>query len=473
MVSKLIKTTSYEAENEFEVSLRASFELLEPQLRPPFSLTIPTPTEYLTLNRAVLYGVLSEPHWAHVHIKHLHAKVTDGYSFFTHLLTKVATDLYGKLVSSAKVQLVWVSNEMVSVAAIGVDGLLVALMRQIVGGDISEENMWLCSELAGLFLAKWDCLLDEEPLVLTSALYAFLRLLASHCKLSNNPKLEALKRMEIDFCIRMLRDQFQLCLKIGRDLVRLLQDLVYVPEFHAIWKGLLQNPSEFKVNEFSDISQIYFARTSSRYFLLGITPEMETQLRFLLTRVKLGSQKRYQTWFEKKFLSSPENETLVIDIVRFICCSHHPSNEIIHSTVIPRWAVIGWLLKSCRKNYVEANVKLALFYDWLFFDERTENIMNIEPAILLMVNSIPRYIDITNTLLEFLFLLMDHYSSERSDIIKSRISLAFFTLAKKGVIKSLDDFVQCNLISPFLKQRLVDLLIVKDKEADSIATSYQ
>lgn len=441
MSSKLIQTTIHEAENETEVSLRASFELLEPQLRPPFSLTIPTPTEYLILNRAILYGVLCEPHCANVHMKHLHAKVTDGYSFFTLILTKVATDLYPKLVTSAKVQLIWVSSQMVSVSAIGVDGLFVALLRQIVGNDVSERNMWLCTELIGLFVSKWDTLLEEEPLVLTSALYVFLRLLASHCKLSNNPKLDALITFETGFCLRMLREQFQLCYKIGRDLVRLLQELVYVPEFNAIWKDLLLNPSEFKAEKFSDISQIYFSRTSNRYFLLRIAPEMESQLRFLLTHVKFGSQKRYQAWFTKKFLSYPESENLVIDIIRFMCCSHHPPNEIILSDILPRWAVIGWLLTSCRKPYVEANAKLALFFDWLFFDEKTDNIMNIEPAILLMANSIPRYIDITNSLLEFLFLLMDHYDSNRSDMIQSKVSSAFFMLAKKGVINSLDDFL--------------------------------
>ncbi|KAL1803123.1 hypothetical protein ACET3Z_031770 [Daucus carota] len=115
---------------------------------------------------------------------------------------------------------------------------------------------------------------------------------------------------------------------IGRDLVRLLQELVHVPEFRAIWKDLMLSPTEFKVPEFRDISQLYRVRTSSRYFLLRITPVMESQLRFLLSDVKFGNHRR--------------------------------------------------------KNYVEASVKLALFYDWLFFDEKVDNVMNIEPAFLLM-----------------------------------------------------------------------------------------
>ncbi|KAL1803125.1 hypothetical protein ACET3Z_031774 [Daucus carota] len=190
--------------------------------------------------------------------------------------------------------------------------------------------------------------------------------------------------MEIEFCVRLLRERFRLCMMIGRDLVRLLQELVHVPEFRAIWKDLMLSPTEFKVPEFRDISQLYRVRTSSRYFLLRITPVMESQLRFLLSDVKFGNHRRYPVWFAKKFLCTAEKETLLIDIVRFICCSHHPPNEIILSDIIPRWAAIGWLLKCCRKNYVEASVKLALFYDWLFFDEKVDNVMNIEPAFLLM-----------------------------------------------------------------------------------------
>ncbi|KAL6966564.1 hypothetical protein U1Q18_032343 [Sarracenia purpurea var. burkii] len=454
MATKLIQTASHDAENPIEVSLREAFELFYPQLRPPFPLTIPTPLEYLNLNQAILFGILCEPHLARVHIKHLHGKIIDGYCFFTNTLTKVVNDLYPKLGDSAKGQLIWVISEMVSVSAVGIDGLLVALLRQIVVGDLTEGNLWLCSELVKLFLVKWDYLLEEEPFVLTSALYTFLRLLADHCRVSNNSKLELLKQMEIDFCLRMLREQFHLCFKIGRDLVRLLQDLVHVPEFRPIWRDLLLNPSEFKTNEFRDISQLYLSRTSSRYFLLRITPEMETQLRFLLTHVKLGSQKRYQAWFARKFLSSPERETLVIDMVRFICCSHHPPNDIIQSAIIPRWAVIGWLLKSCKKNYVESNAKLALFYDWLFFDERLDSVMNIEPAMLLIVNSLPKYIDMTRTLLEFLFLLMENYHVEKNDIINRGVLSAFNTLVRKGVVHSIDILINCDALSPFLKQRL-------------------
>ncbi|XP_022730960.1 integrator complex subunit 3 homolog [Durio zibethinus] len=467
MASKLIRIASYEAENQLELSLRQAFDLLESNLRPPFPLTIPNPQEYTLLNQAILYGVLIEPHFAKIHIKHLHAIVIDGYKLFSNLLVGIVNELYGKLVDSVKDQLIWVTKEMIDVSAVGIDSLLVCLLRQIVGGDFSDGNLWLCFELVSLCLSKWDCLLQEEPIVLTSALYTFLRLLADHCRVLSNPKLEMLRQLEIEFCVKMLREQFCLCLKIGRDLVRLLQDLVHIPEFKSIWKDLVLNPTEFRTSEYSDISQLYCIRTSSRYFLLRITPEMETQLRFLLSHVMLGSQKRYQTWFAKKFLLGPERESLVVDIVRFICCAHHPPNEIIQSNVIPRWAVIGWLLKCCRKNYIEANGKLALFYDWLFFNEKMDNVMNIEPAVLLMVCSLPKYIDFTHSLLEFLLLLVDNYDLDHKNIIVRGVSSAFNTLVLKGVVHSLDVLIHCDALSSSIRESLQNLLLSSQAKVPS------
>ncbi|XP_039004732.1 integrator complex subunit 3 homolog [Hibiscus syriacus] len=459
MASKMIRIAPFEAQNQLQLSLRQAFDLLQSKLRPPFSLAIPNPQEYTQLNQAILYGVLIEPHFSKIHIKHLHAIVIDGYSVFLSLLVGIVNELYGKLFDSVKEQLIWVTKVMIDVSAVGIDSLLVCLLRQIVGGDFSDGNLWLCFELVSLCSSKWDCLLQEKPVVLTSALYTFLRILADHCRVMSNPKLEMLRQLETEFCVKMLRDQFHLCLKIGRDLVRLLQDLFHVPEFKSIWKDLVLNPSEFRTPEYLDISQLYCTRTSSRYFLLRITPEMETQLRFLLTHVMLGSQKRYQIWFEKKFLLGPEKESLIVDIVRFICCVHHPSNEILQSNVIPRWAVIGWLLTCCKKKYIEANGRLALFFDWLFFNEKVDNIMNIEPAILLMVCSLPKYVNFTLSLLEFLLLLVDNYDLDRKHIIIGGVSLAFNTLVQKGVVHSLDVLTHCDALSPPLKERLQNLLL--------------
>ena len=81
--------------------------------------------------------------------------------------------------------------------------------------------------------------------------------------------------------------------------------------------------------------------------------------------------------FFSQYLNTPESQTLRCDLIRFIIGCIHPSNEVLCSDIIPRWAVIGWLLTSCTSPVVTANAKLALFYDWLFYNTETDSIMNI------------------------------------------------------------------------------------------------
>ena len=53
------------------------------------------------------------------------------------------------------------------------------------------------------------------------------------------------------------------------------------------------------------------------------------------------------TFFLFQYLATPESQSLRCDLIRYICCVFHPSNELLCSDIIPRWAVIGWLLQTC------------------------------------------------------------------------------------------------------------------------------
>ncbi|KAK7404288.1 hypothetical protein VNO78_05061 [Psophocarpus tetragonolobus] len=459
MALRLTVAAALEAESAIEASLREAFESLQPSLRPPFSLAIPSPDQYALLNRAILHAVLTEPHFAVTHFKHLHALVTDGYASFVHLILNLVLLLFPKLLPSVKTQLLWATHQTVRLSAIGYDAVLFSLFRHISAADYTEPNLSLCFQLVTLFFEQFHRLLEDAPHLFSFALYTFLRVLADHSRVTLQ-QLEPLKRLEIHLCVKILREHFHLCFKIGRDIIRLLQDLIHVPEFKAILQDIVYNPSAFNVVgfKFNDVSQIFSTRTSSRYSLLRISPEMETQLRFLLTNIKLGHQKRHQLWFANKFLNEPDKEFLIVDIVRFICCAHHPPNEIIQSDIVPRWALIGWLLTCCRRNHAMANVKLALFYDWLFFDERVDNLMNIEPALLLMVHSVPKYVEITHALLEFLLHLVDNYDVERKTIIVKGVSSAFQLLVRKGVVPSLDILTSCSALNPGLREGLKRLV---------------
>eukprot|EP01018_Ginkgo_biloba_P035542 Gb_23780 [translate_table: standard] len=453
MASKLMHRSPYKVEDQLETLLSEAFTALQSQLKPPYELTLQSPQEYSRLIQALLYGILTQPQAGQTYVTHLKAIVTDGYAALVNLLIRLVNESYMKLLEQTRTQIIWIFRQLVELFAVDADVLCLSLLRRIVGGDLTQGGVWLALELVHVLQSNWGWV-TANPGLLTGALFTYLRLLPDHYR-SKSPLLNALKKNETEFCIRVLRERFQECLTIGRDLVRLLQNVVCIPDFELIWKDLLSNPGAFRVPGFTDISQLYFTRTPVRYLISRITPEMESQIRFLLTYVKWGNQRRYQAWFANKFFCSPESETLICDLIRFICCVHHPSNDILQSDVISRWAIVGWLLKCCRSNHVEANAKLALFYDWLFFRIKIDNIMNIEPAILLMVHSIPKYIEITQSLLDFLFLLMDHYDTDRKELLQRGICASFEILIAKGVVRSLEALSSCNLIAPSLREKLM------------------
>ncbi|KAL8249131.1 hypothetical protein R6Q59_005999 [Mikania micrantha] len=95
--------------------------------------------------------------------------------------------------------------------------------------------------MVNIVSGKWECLLEEHSMNLSSAMYVFLGVLCDHCRVTLISKLNTLKHKEIE----VFRDQFHLCLRISRDVIRLLQDLVHVPEFQDTWKDLFLLPTSF------------------------------------------------------------------------------------------------------------------------------------------------------------------------------------------------------------------------------------
>ncbi|KAK3255931.1 hypothetical protein CYMTET_34911, partial [Cymbomonas tetramitiformis] len=173
--------------------------------------------------------------------------------------------------------------------------------------------------------------------------------------------------------------------------------------------------------------------------------------------VRMGHQNRYQKWYHQRHLQGGEKEaeSLVPDLIRYICCCFHPSNEILQSDILPRWAVIGWLLMCCKtRPGAEASAKLALFFDWLFFNPKTDSIMNVEPALLLMVHSIPKYVEMTQSLLEFLFNIVDNWDPSRKAVLQRGVAATMDVLVGKGVVRCLDNITACAALPFSLRERV-------------------
>lgn len=78
--------------------------------------------------------------------------------------------------------------------------------------------------------------------------------------------------------------QWAECMQIGRDLLRLLQNVARIPEFEKLWRDIFLNPTALCPN-FTGIMQLMQIRTSRRYLISRLTPDMEGKLIFLISKV--------------------------------------------------------------------------------------------------------------------------------------------------------------------------------------------
>lgn len=349
----------------------------------------------------LLAVMLTDPQEAAKSYRDLTLITRDGLSIVLAHLTQLVLDKYLKLSEVPRGQLLWLLRELIKASVTNVDNLCISLLRHAAGGDTSPKNLFLIEALLEIFQDNrpW---LDKYPFLVASIVYTYLRLIEDHTA----PQLAALRQREVTFMVTLIREKINDCLVIGRDLVRLLQNVARITEFEALWKDMLNNPKSLSAN-FSGVLQLLQTRTSRRFLQSRLTPDMERKLVFLTSQVRFGNHKRYQDWFQRQYLATPESQSLRCDLIRFIVGVIHPTNELLCSDIIPRWAVIGWLFTTCTSTVAASNAKLALFYDWLFFEPEKDNIMNIEPAILVMHNSMRSHPAVTATLLDFLCRVSD------------------------------------------------------------------
>ncbi|KAK7933478.1 hypothetical protein WMY93_004374 [Mugilogobius chulae] len=229
---------------------------------------------------------------------------------------------------------VWLVRELVKTAVIGADGVLMTLLKQIrfvvhvcFRRDISSKNLWLAE-------SALDILLDQKLIVDHGA--------------SN---LLLLRQKEVDFCVQMLREKSEFidCMVIGRDLVRLLQNVARIPEMD--YSGEIC------------ILQLLTARTSRKFLACRLTPDMETKLLFMTS-------------------------------------SRHPSNEVLSSDILPRWAII-------------------------------------EPAILVMHHSMKPHPAITATLLDFMCRIIPHFFPPLESQVRQGVLNSLTFIMEKRVLAHL------------------------------------
>jgi integrator complex subunit 3 len=323
------------------------------------------PAGHQHMIQALLFGMICDRVRCKDLLRYMTLIVKDNYQYCIKQLIILAHDKWPKMndrnantsQSQQQMQLVWLVKELVVLRVAGVDKICVSLLRQIQGGNVkSAANRWLATAMCTLFLENkaWlKELVQAETRLIAHIFYTFTRLAADH----TDAKYEKMRRQEAQLSCDLFQEHFAECKVIGRDILRILQDVSKVEGFEKLLDTLLNNPAKFQ--GLKDVSELFNVKTNPAFLVSRLTPEMEKQLVFIMQHVKMGQQQRYQRWFMAKWdLSAPESETLIADLVRFVCCAHHPPNHVIRSEVVQRWAVVGWLLKCVKSPLGLANIKV-------------------------------------------------------------------------------------------------------------------
>lgn len=401
---------------------------------------------------ALLFSILTDNSGASKWYSTLTMVTRDSMGVILHITELLILEKFPKLLETTRLQILWLTREMVQTGVSGADRLCFAFLKQMPAGSTAPEDIWLAENLLHLFLDSRSWVENQPPLV-ASIVYTYLSLLPAHI---SSPSLCQLQDSEIELIISLIRNKFNDCIQIGRDLLRLLQNVSRLQIFTELWYDIIHNPEKLSAT-FSGVHQLLSRRTSRRFVAGRIVTDAEIKLNFLLSKVKFGQHRRYQEWFYGRYLSNPDNLYMIPELVRFVCCVIHPPNEVLGSDIMPRWALIGWLLSLCQTNQVIfVNAKLALFYDWIAYSPDTDNIMNIEPAILLMFNSLRTHPQITITLLDFLCRLVPNYCPFLQTEVQSSITTAFRDIVNKGVLQSLDPLLSSTKLDEELRAQLKD-----------------
>ncbi|KAG1565052.1 hypothetical protein G6F45_006922 [Rhizopus arrhizus] len=402
--------------------------------------------EYNEVVSALLYGVLTEPNNARVYFQSISFVNRDNFSVIVNRLQALTISIkFQQLKLAVREQIFWLVSELTSLSVQSVDSLYLSLLRQIKGGDISQRNVLLCDQILKLCESQKSWL-DMNPRVIATFVYTYLRVIPDHRQI----QLQQLQQREIRITISLLREKWTACVPIGRDLARVLHDLASIPEFSQLWEDILKQPQKLSPR-FKGLDVLLLQPTPKEFLRSRLTPDMEFKLLYIVQNLKITMYQRNLNWFIQRYLNTPEMEPHYVDVIRYLVAGWYPSNQILQSDIVPRYVVIGSMIRSVKSSVVAANIKLALMYDWLFFTPN-DNIMFIEPAMLLMERSAERYPYITAILMEFLKYAVEEYYPPMKDYIARCVSCGMRVMLSKGVIRSLMPLYKCPSVDPNTKE---------------------
>nr|CAH8854827.1 unnamed protein product [Trichobilharzia regenti] len=455
-VLPLLKLTSLDGPPKFLLTLQSAGKFVK-KLRETEANVVDSQAnrsgseeEHRALQAGLLYLALTEPDPRHSFCTDIVLTSRDNLTYVLSELTRLVAETWPKMTNTVRSNAISLLGELISTRTASVEVLMLHLYRRMTTGDISPPNLWLVDVMVDLLEKnkEWLSSLDRQPFLLPLTVYTLLRLIPDHSSTAQPPAavspipsvlLPKLRQKELSLVEELIRKNFDRCAQIGRDFIRLLHGAARLEPIKRLWDDILQNISSLS-SCFSNLSEILEITTPQCFTQTLIPHEMEQWVRWMMKNVHCVPRvpvHRYQDFFQRKFFATPESQSLRVCLLRYVVTYFYPDNEMLASTLIPRWNVVSWILSQSTCPVATANAKLALFYDWLFF-KPNDCIMNLEPALLAIMNHLnPRSQLIAFSLVDFLIKIVGTYHPPMVERIVLGVRAGLEEMIRLGVVKSI------------------------------------
>ncbi|KAM7540300.1 hypothetical protein Aperf_G00000042291 [Anoplocephala perfoliata] len=266
-------------------------------------------------------------------------------------LTRVIAENWPKFQPDVHKNVLRIIDELFSTRGANIDILMMHLYRRMQSGDLSQINLWLVQSLLDILTKYKESLLtDRKHGLLPLTVFHFLRIIPDHHSETNPyitqipstsrpPGLNNLFQREAKFVVELIRANFDRCAGIGREFIRMLYYVSRLPPFQKLWQDIFNDLPSLS-STIPHVNSILANPTALSYTQTLISYEMEQYTLFMVSNVHIAPNfptRRYQEMFIKN--------------VHFEHCA------------------------------------LSLFFPWYIF-QKNETIMNIEPAVLIIINGL-------------------------------------------------------------------------------------
>lgn len=327
-------------------------------------------------------------------------------------------------------------------------------------GDFSGPLFEYYTNFFKMIWSQREHIGKENPNILVHVFLKAVRLVSlSHLY----KELDELNKQLIQLITIIWKNHRKKCLCLGRELMRSLQELFKLNDLKFISKDLSEIDPETNMEIYQGLLNNKYTDpnfTPESLVQLQIPPFMEQYTTFILSTATKNNFNKHLNWMFERMKIQPNSltESLIVDYIRYIIISaedntndYYPNNEKIQ-----RWLILGWLLKYIKNDVYKTQAKQALFFEWLYYDGDEEKFKYFEPCWLMIVNSIPKYKEMSEELLDFLFLYAREFDSPSTKCEEKIVKV--FELIKRRHLTSLDMILESDSLNNYLKYKIKSML---------------